>query len=1322
MFTQSKTTDAASYIVGQPITYTITVTNTGAGPGMATVADLVPSNVGSVAVTCASTGTGTCGTTGSSGNTVTGSVALGPGEVATYTVTGVVTAAGSVTNTATITPTTPGCTTQCGGGIASTPPTIAGENPLFTQTKTADQTSYIVGQPITYTITVTNTGGGPGTATIADTVPATVGSVAVTCAATGAGTCTTAGSTANTVAGSVSLPPAAVATYTVTGVVTAANLLTNTATVSPTTPGCSTACGGGNAVTPPISAVGNPHFTQTKTADEASYIVGQPIVYTVTVTNDGSGPGTASVSDPVPATVGSFSATCAVPSPSACNTTGTTGTTVTGSVDLAAGASAIYTITGVVVATGSVADTATVAPSTPGCSTQCGGGPATTGPLVATANPLFTQTKTADAASYIVGQPITYTITVTNAGAGPGKATVADTVPPAVTVAAVSCAVTGSNTCDTAGSSGNTVAGAASLVPNGTATFTVSGTVTSAGNATNIATITPTTVGCTSQCGGGQASTPPLPVGNDPVFTQTKTTDATSYIIGQPITYAITVTNIGLAAGTATASDTVPSTVGSVAVTCAATGTGTCDTTGSAGNTVAGAVSLGPNEVATFRVTGVVTGVGDVANAATITPTTPGCTSQCGGGTATTPPTPARGNPVFMQTKVADKSSYIVGEPITYTITITNIGFGPGTASLADTVPVPVTSVTVQCSANPPSGCGTAGTSGNDVTGQVLLGPGESAVFTVLGTVTNAGDLTNTAVITPTTPGCSTQCGGGDATTPPTSAGNGPMFTQAKSADLASYIVGQPITYTITVTNAGAGPGTATIADPVPTTVRSIQVTCSATGTGTCNTAGSGGNTVAGTASLGPKEVAIYIVTGVVTGAGSVANTATITPTTPGCSTQCGGGDASTAPTTAVGNPVFTQIKTADTSSYILGQPITYTITITNTGTGPGTATVADSVPSTVGSVAVTCTATDGGTCNTTGTTGNAVAGAVNLPAGQRATYIVTGQVTGVGNVANTATVTPTTPGCQPVANDQCGGGPAPTGPLASSGNPLFTQTKTADASSYIVGQPITYTITVTNAGTGPGTAAVADTVPATVNVTSVRCSVAGTDTCNTTGSVGNAVVGAVALGPGGVATYTIAGSVTRAGNATNIATITPTNSGCTIQCGGGNASTPTLPVGNDPVFTQTKTTDAASYIVGQPITYTITVTNIGLAAGTATLFDPVPATVGSVAVTCTVTATGNCDTSGSTGNTVAGSMSLGPNEVATYTITGVVIGAGSVANTATLTPTTPGCQPAPNDQCGGGDPSTPPTPLWGLRCFPRQRRPTRPRTLSGNRSRTRSR
>ncbi len=104
----TKTDGRTTYTPGAAITYTIVVTNAGPAPATGfSVADNVPSAVTGVTVSCAVTGTGNCGTNGSSGNSIafTGAT-LSPGapNALTLTVSGTVSASatGTLVNTATV--------------------------------------------------------------------------------------------------------------------------------------------------------------------------------------------------------------------------------------------------------------------------------------------------------------------------------------------------------------------------------------------------------------------------------------------------------------------------------------------------------------------------------------------------------------------------------------------------------------------------------------------------------------------------------------------------------------------------------------------------------------------------------------------------------------------------------------------------------------------------------------------------------------------------------------------------------------------------------------------------------------------------------------------------------------------------------------------------------------------------------------------------------------------------------------------------------------------------------------------------------------------
>jgi uncharacterized repeat protein (TIGR01451 family) len=137
--------------------------------------------------------------------------------------------------------------------------------------------------------------------------------------------------------------------------------------------------------------------------------------------------------------------------------------------------------------------------------------------------------------------------------------------------------------------------------------------------------------------------------------------------------------------------------------------------------------------------------------------------------------------------------------------------------------------------------------------------------------------------------------------------------------------------YTISVTNTGAGAGTATVTDPVPATVTVSTVTCTTSAGSSC-TAGPQTNSVAGSVTLLAAGTASYLITGTVNAAGSLTNTATVTATTPGCSTQCGGGTASTQITQNTAVADLSATKTLDQTTITAGAPITYLARMSNAG------------------------------------------------------------------------------------------------------------------------------------------------------------------------------------------------------------------------------------------------------------------------------------------------------------------------------------------------------------------------------------------------------
>jgi uncharacterized repeat protein (TIGR01451 family) len=189
-------------------------------------------------------------------------------------------------------------------------------------------------------------------------------------------------------------------------------------------------------------------------------------------------------------------------------------------------------------------------------------------------------------------------------------------------------------------------------------------------------------------------------------------------------------------------------------------------------------------------------------------------------------------------TKDDGNSSYIAGNTLTYTITITNIG--PGNASgfnITDTVPAAITGVSAICSSAGTAGCGSNNTTGNAVLfsgASINAGAGNSITITVNGTVAlgTTGSLSNTAdIVIPagapfTDPDTASN---NSATDTDTLATSGIDLSITKTDGINAYSPGDTLTYTIVVTNPSTSGATATgfnITDTIPLIRNTIVISC----------------------------------------------------------------------------------------------------------------------------------------------------------------------------------------------------------------------------------------------------------------------------------------------------------------------------------------------------------------------------------------------------------------------------------------------------------------------------------------------------------------
>jgi uncharacterized repeat protein (TIGR01451 family) len=486
----TKTDSVTSANPGGSVTYTITASNAGPSdaPG-SSIADTFPASL-TCTWTCVGAGGGTC-TAAGSGN-INDTANLPAGGSTTYTASCTISAAatGTLANTATVT---------AGGSITDPVP---GNNSAtdtdtldavadLSITKTDGVASVAPGGALTYTISASNAGPSNATgATVADTFPAAL-TCTWTCVGAGGGTCAAAGS--GNINDTVNLPSGGSVTYTASCTVSgaASGTIDNTATVA-APGGVTDPTPGNNSATDSDMVVLSSDLSITKTDGVSSVGPGGTLTYTIVASNTGpQAANGATVADTFPAECATVTWTCAGTGGATCTAAGSGA--INDTVNLPAAGTATYTATCAVsgaVANGTViSNTATVTIAGGGSDPVPGNNTATDATTVA-ALPNVSGTKTV-AGAFSPGGAITYTITLSNSGAGaqgdnPGDEFV-DVLPASLTL--VSASSSSGTAVVTIGT--NTVNWNGSIAAAGSVTITINATInpTAIGTVTNQGTI-----------------------------------------------------------------------------------------------------------------------------------------------------------------------------------------------------------------------------------------------------------------------------------------------------------------------------------------------------------------------------------------------------------------------------------------------------------------------------------------------------------------------------------------------------------------------------------------------------------------------------------------------------------------------------------------------------------------------------------------------------------------------------------------------------------------------------------------------------------------
>jgi uncharacterized repeat protein (TIGR01451 family) len=930
---------------GSPLTYTLTVDNLGPQAAVGVIlTDTLPASVNYVSTSasqgsCAGTGTISCDL---------GTIA--PGQGATVSIVVEPTAFGVITNTAVVT------STAADPVISNNTVAVTTTVDLFADLSLSMVDSadpVLIGEQFSYILTATNLG--PSTATsvvVTDTLPAGMSFVSVvtsqgTCSGTATITCAvgTLTSGASTVTVTITVDATSTGTFVstagITGAVLDSDLTNNTAAESTT-----------------VNQAADLSVTKTDSADPIT--VGQTVTYTMVVTNNGpsDAPGVI-LTDTLPAGLNYVLATA---SQGTCSGTGTVicslGTINDGSsatVDIVANATAVGAFNNAVTVSSSVADPV---PANNQDSEST------------TVNPAadLSISKTDSADPVLAGSILTYTIAVTNSGpSAAADVSVTDMLPASVNLVSASASQ---------GSCSGTTTVVCSL-----------GTLNSGGTA-EVVIVVQTTVAMTlnNTVDVSSSTFDPDPTNNTASESTainsaadlaiTKTDSADPVLVGQPLTYTLTVSNLGPSSATGVVvTDTLPAGVSFVSV---STSQGTCSGTSSISCNI-GTLANGSSAVVTVVVDPI--SVGTVINTAGVIG-------------AIVDPNPANnlaveqtiiGPAADLSVSMSDSADPILaGDTLTYTIVVTNNG--PSQAlgvTLTDTLPAGVNFVSSSTSQ------GSCGGSSTVVCALGSVNAGNGATVVIVVQSTAAGTLNNTAVVDSDTPDPNPADNMATESTLVNPAAD-LSITKADSADPVT--AGMHLTYTITVFNNGPSTATGvTVSDPLPADVNLVsavasQGSCSGTGTVVCN--------LGTLTNQGEAAVTIVVQTTI---EGVLSNTASVvgSPLDPDPTNN------SSTETTIVGPAADLAIAMVGTPNPVtVGEHLTYTITITNDGPSAATGVVVtDTLPA--DAIFVSAAASQG-TCTGTSTI---VCNLGILAPDSNATIVIVVMPTDIGMLGNTAVV-----------------------------------------------------------------------------------------------------------------------------------------------------------------------------------------------------------------------------------------------------------------------------------------------------------------------------
>ena len=902
---------------------------------------------------------------------------------------------------------------------------------------------------------------------------------------------------------------------------TGSNTFLNSVTASGTgTLGGSTSDNSNNGTDPnpvgntptPVTIQNQADLSLAKTVSKTSPNVGENITYTITVSN--AGPNTATnveVKDVLPAGLQFVSSTTLI------NVAGTLTATIP---SIAVNGSASVTFEAKVLLPGLTTNAAEVSKADqPDLDSPHGNGTANAeddrGSVDINAQQAdLSLTKTVSKTNPNVGENITYTITVSNAG--PSTATnvqVKDILPTGLTF------FSSSNFVNTAGTLlSNNIA---SITSGASTILTFVATVTQAGSILNKAEISkadqydPDSQPNTGTNDGQDDTGGVLIGGQQADLSLQKSVSNTNPNVGENVIYTITVSNAGPSTATnVTIQDVLPAGLQFISSPTLTNNAGTLTNTTPLTVLVGTPISLTFTARILTPTSNTLTNINNKAEIRTADQFDPDSQPNTGTEDGQDDTDDA---PLTIQTadlslsKNANPLSVNVGDNVTYSLTVSNAGLNTATnVEVKDILPAGLTFV---------SGSNFIATGQNILVSGLTIAPGTSRTLTYIAKVTTSGALRNVAEITKsdqydTDSQVNTgTTDGQDDTDNITVAGKLADLSLVKTVDKSVVNPNDVVTFTITVSNAGPNVvTTGSVSDALPT---GLEFVSSSTLT---NNAG----TLMGTfTNLQPNTNVAFTFQAKVTGTGLITNKAQIASSdvpdpdsTPNNGLDNGEDDTENE-TIRVQQADLELTKTVSKTNPNVGENITYTITVLNKGTDNATnVKVKDILP-----IGLTFASSS----NFINTAGTLISNNIpSITAGGQVVLTFMATVTQAGSILNKAEVSASDqfdPDSQPNTGTNDGqddtGGVLIGGQQADLSLTKAVSNLTGTSAAPNVGDNVVYTITVNNAGPSTATGVeVRDVLPTGLTF------VSSTDFTNTAGTLTNTTLFTVAVGTPKVLTF----------------------------------------------------------------------------------------------------------------------------------------------------------------------------------------------------------